>query len=225
MDEYEGIDLKIGEGVLSKDLLPAIRDSIQQHRNIIWLFAGSHDITELPHAEWTSHLVSARTIEIVPFTLDETRLLLTDPLKHSPVFESDVRPRFASELWGPGGIERIHTEADGWPHLLQLIAEIIVDSLNREGLNAVTPQVMEKALDIAVMEGQNVLYQLMRNECSIAGEWDYLARFRQVEKQAAPKGQEIRQSLLRRRLIRVSDDGYQLRVPLMARWLRLVANI
>jgi hypothetical protein len=59
LDEYEQIDVKIGEGVFPRDLLPAIRESIQSHRQITWLFAGSHEITELPHAQWTAYLVSA----------------------------------------------------------------------------------------------------------------------------------------------------------------------
>ena len=222
LDEYEQIDTKIGEEVFPRDLLAVVRESIQQHRHIIWLFSGSHQITELKNAEWTSYLVSARTIVIPPFTLDETRLLLTNPLKHSSLYKaSGMRPQFAPELWGPGGIERIHSEAGGWPHLLQLIAETLVDFLNQEGASAVTPEVMEKALDEATRSGQNVLYQLMRGECSLAGEWAYLSAFRGMEEQRAPQDEAIRESLLRRELIRPDGESWHLRVPLMARWLRL----
>ena len=42
------------------------------------------------------------------------------------------RPSFPPEFWGEGGIDRIHREADGWPHLLQLIAETAVDLVNSE---------------------------------------------------------------------------------------------
>jgi hypothetical protein len=114
LDEYEQLDVKVGEGVFPHDLLPAIRESIQSHRQITWLFAGSHEITELSHAQWTSHLLSARTIEVPPFALQETRLLLTEPLKHSQLWKTpEARPRFSHEFWGEDGIERIHREADG----------------------------------------------------------------------------------------------------------------
>jgi hypothetical protein len=220
LDEYENIDVKIGEQVFPRDLLAVMRESIQQHRHLIWLFAGSHEIAELKNAEWTSYLVSARTIEIPPFTMDETRLLLTDPLKHSPLFEkAGARPRFGPELWGPGGIERIHTEAGGWPHLLQLIAETLVEFLNNEGASAVTPELMERALDEATVAGQNPLYLLMRGECSVPGEWEYISAFRRVEEQNPPTGEAIRDSLLRRQLIQATGDRWRLRVPLMARWL------
>ena len=82
-DEYENIDMKIGQGVFSEDLLATIRESIQVHRNITWIFAGAHEINELLNAPWSSYLVSARTIEVPMFTLSETRLLLTEPLKYS----------------------------------------------------------------------------------------------------------------------------------------------
>ena len=83
MDEYEQIDAKIGEGVFDEDLLATLRESVQSHRRITWVLAGSHDITELTHAPWPSYLVSLRMIEVPPFTLEETRLLLTEPLRYS----------------------------------------------------------------------------------------------------------------------------------------------
>jgi hypothetical protein len=221
IDEYEQMDVKMGEGVFPEDLLAAIRESIQTHRQITWLFAGSHEITELKHAQWTSYLVSARTIEIPPFTLAETRLLLTDPLKYSPLWKPETRPRFAAEFWGEGGIERIHREADGWPHLVQLIAETVVDLLNYGGSPTVTPELMEEALDKAVTSGHNVLSQLMQGESQLPGEWEYLARFAEREEQGPPEDLAVQRSLKRRQIVRVQDGVWRLRVPLMGRWLRL----
>src|SRR5205085_12362501 len=96
IDEYENLDEKIGEGVLPEDLLAVVRESIQTHRRIIWAFAGSHGIDELFNAPWASYLVSARTIEVTPFESAETRLLLTEPLKHSTLCRATKAeaPRF-----------------------------------------------------------------------------------------------------------------------------------
>ncbi|MGH9836010.1 MAG: AAA family ATPase, partial [Blastocatellia bacterium] len=55
IDEYETIDKKIGEGVFPLNLLDTIRESIQSHRRITWIFAGSHEIYELKNAAWTSY--------------------------------------------------------------------------------------------------------------------------------------------------------------------------
>jgi hypothetical protein len=224
VDEYETIDKKIGEGVFPLDLLDTIRESIQSHRRITWVFAGSHEITELEHAAWTSYLVSARTIEAPFFTPAETRLLLTDPVKHSTLWRNnpDKRPRFDAAFWGESGIERIQQEAGGWPHLVQLIAETIVDLINNEEQAvAVTPELMEQALDKAVVRGQNVLYELMRRESFLPGEWEYLSAFRKTETQPPPDDENVAASIRRRLLVVENDGQWRLRVPLMARWLRV----
>jgi hypothetical protein len=223
VDEYETIDAKIGEGVFPLGLLDTLRESIQTHRRITWIFAGSHEIYELKNAAWTSYLVSARTIEVPAFTEAETRLLLTEPMKHSTLWRNneEKRPRFAASFWGEGGIERIHAEAGGWPHLVQLIAETIVDLLNQEELSEVTPELFERALDKSIVRGQNVLYELMHRECTLPGEWDYLLNFRKMETQAPPQDEQIAFSLRRRKLIEESNGEWRLRVPLMARWLKL----
>ena len=137
VDEYEALDAKIGAGVFPHDLLDTLRESIQTHRRLTWIFAGSHEITELPHASnpgWTSALVSARTIEVPAFTLAETRLLLTEPLKHSSLWRGNEakRPRFDPAFSGDhdgeakgSGVDYIHEQAGGWPHLVQFIAETL----------------------------------------------------------------------------------------------------
>jgi hypothetical protein len=166
--------------------------------------------------------VSARTIEVSNFTLDETRLLLTEPMKYSQDWAKDSadRPRFDGSFWGEGGIERIQHETDGWPHLVQLIAETCVDLVNEGDRRVVTPQLLEKALDEAIVRGHTVMYELMHRESELPGEWQYLSGFRERETQSAPEDLAVRRSLLRREV--AMDDGaaWRLRVPLMGRWLR-----
>ncbi len=221
-DEYENIDEKIGAGVFPLDLLATVRESIQSHRHLTWLFSGSHEITELAHAEWTSYLVSARTIEIPPFSEAETRALLTDPMRHSSLWpDESSRPRFPVEAWGPNGIERIHAEAGGWPHLVQLIAETAVDLLNAETETRLTEPLLERALDKAIVSGHNVLHQLLRQESRLPGEWEYLAAFKSNDAQPPPADELLARSLQRRLQVEQTADGqWRLRVPLLQRWLR-----
>jgi hypothetical protein len=218
------IDRKIGEHEFPLDFLGGVRHSMGNHRNITWVFAGSHEITELKHAPWTSYLVSARTVEVPAFSFKETRLLLTEPLKFSTLWPDNEngrsRPRFAPEFWGEGGIERIHAEAGGWPHLVQLIAETIVDLLNDEEKEQVDDALRERALDRAIVRGETVLYQLVRGECTLPGEWDYVSAFRRHETQPPPGDEAIARSLRRRLLVEEDGGGWRLRVPLMRRWLR-----
>jgi hypothetical protein len=123
-------------------------------------------------------------------------------------------------LLGGRGIERIHAEAGGWPHLVQLIAETIVDLLNDEGGLQVTSLVLERALDRAIVSGHNVLYELVRRESTLPGEWEYLSKFRDCETQPRPDEEPIAQSLRRRLLVKEEAGQWRLSVPLMSRWLR-----
>jgi hypothetical protein len=222
IDEYEKIDVKIGEHVFSKDILDALRESIQTHRNLTWIFAGSHEITELQHAPWTSYLISARTIEIPMFSFEETHLLLTDPFRYAPapIKGSPPPPRFTSMFWGSTGIERIHREAGGWPHLVQLVAETAIDLLNRSEQRALDEQLLDEALRKAVVRGHNVFHELLVRECQLPGEWDYVLRFRSRERQPPPEDSAVRAHLRQRLLIEERSGEWQLRVPLMAQWLR-----
>jgi hypothetical protein len=222
VDEYESLDLKIGFGTFPEDLLAALRDSIQSHRRITWVLAGSHDITELTHAPWPSYLVSMRTIDVPLFTFEETRLRLTEPLRHSPLWPTGdaQRPRFEAGFWGEAGIEKIHAQAAGWPHLVQLIAETAVDVVNNSTATQMDAALLEATLDKSIARGDAVLRLLMQTESTLAGEWDYLLRFRRQDTQDPPADEALYTSL-RRRLLVVDEGGqWRLRVPLMERWLR-----
>jgi hypothetical protein len=63
--------------------------------------------------------------------------------------------------------------------------------------------------------------KLMQGESSLPGEWEYLSAFRARKEQAPPEDFGIRRSLLHRQIIREENGRWRLRVPLMARWLRL----
>ena len=144
--------------------------------------------------------------------------------KYSSLWRDDdpshPRPGFRSGFWGEGGIERVHTEAGGWPHLVQLIAETIVDILNDEAGKQVTSSLLERALDQAIVSGQNVLHELLYRESGLPGKWEYLSKFRVRETQPQPDDEAIVRSLRRRLLVEEESSEWRLRVPLMSRWLR-----
>lgn len=221
IDEYEVLDDKIGAGVFSLDLLAMFRESIQTHRRITWLFAGSHSIDELTHAPWPSYFVSLRTVEVPLFTQEETRMLLTDPLQHSPLWRGTERPKFPDEFWGPGGLDRIHAQTAGWPHLVQLLAELCVDFANDRNVRQISPALFEEVLAKAIVRGDSVLRLLLQTECKLPGEWDYLSNFRHRDTQPPPDDEEVARSLKRRLLVVDTNDEWRLHVPLMQLWLRV----
>lgn len=222
LDEYENLDRKIGEGVFSEDFLAVLRESMQSHRHLIWTLAGSHRIDELTHAPWASYLVSARTVEVPPFEPAETRLLLTEPLKHSSLWRAagSEAPRFEPGFWGAGGIERIQAETGGWPHLVQLVAERVVDLVNDGGVGGADERLLDRALDRAVENGYSVFLEVVERESALPGELAYLRRFAREETLPIPEDDAVDRSLRRRLLVVPEGDRYRLRAPIMARWLR-----
>ena len=130
------------------------------------------------------------------------------------------RPRFEPEFWGEGGIERVHSEAGGWPHLVQLIAETAVDLCNDEQAAGVDAGLFERALDKAVVRGHNVLHELLLEESALPGEREYLEAFGRHDTQPPPDDAVVHRSIRRRLLVAEEAGEWRLRVPLMARWLR-----
>jgi hypothetical protein len=104
--------------------------------------------------------------------------------------------------------------------LVQLIAETTVDLLKDEDTRQVDASLLERALDMSIVRGHNVMYELMRRESTMPGEWEYLSAFRTRATQPPPDDEALQRSL-RRRLLVVEENGdWHLRVPLMVRWLR-----
>ncbi len=103
---------------------------------------------------------------------------------------------------------------------MQLIAETLVDLLNDDQRTQVDDDIMERALDKAIVRGHTVLHQLMRGESTLPGEWDYLSAFRSQDTQPAPEDEALTRSLRHRLLIAEEGDDWRLRVPLMHRWLQ-----
>ena len=221
IDEIERMDDRIGAGVLPEGLLAVLRHSIQTHRRIIWMFAGSHDIGEMRHAAWASYLINARTIQVPMFTPQETRLLLTEPMRSSPLWNNneDARPHFEAGFWGDDGIERIQADTGGWPDLVQWVAEAAIDLLNQSAAPRVDGALLERAFVLATERANNTLLELIEKESLLDGEFAYLQGFRTADTQAPPADPAVARSLRRRMLLAESDGQYRMRVPLMRRWL------
>jgi hypothetical protein len=120
-------------------------------------------------------------------------------------------------------MDRIHAEAGGWPHLVQLIASTVVDLCNRPpGKDRADAAILDAALTKAVVSGDSVLGELMlyRSE-EYPTAWSYLSAFRKQDTQPPPEDDALRLTLKRHLLVQETAGGdWTLRVPLMLRWLR-----
>ena len=164
IDEFEELDRRIGLKQFTEDVAATLRESLQSHRRIIWVFAGSHRFNDLPNVRWSSYLVSLRTLELPPFTPEETRLVLSQPLKHSRRKQAQAAvAAFGTGFWGEGGTAyRIHVEAGGWPHLVQPIASTDVDLCNTQNRPRADTVILDAALAKAVVSRDRPLRSPIR---------------------------------------------------------------
>ncbi|MEN8906141.1 MAG: hypothetical protein ABF289_09325, partial [Clostridiales bacterium] len=218
IDEFEFIHMKIDDGTFEIDLLSTIRLSVQNCRNIIWIFGGSHKITELEGVNWTSYLISLKTIEVPFFTLDEVRTLLVKPYKFSGINEiKDTK----IEIWNDELIDIIYKETAGWPFFVQEVANKAIVFLNENNNGEVlNKDLLEMALEKVTESVYNNFNQLLNEESKIEGEWDYILNFSENKFQNKPSNYKIRESLKRRYIVDEVNGKYKLKVPLMERWLK-----
>ena len=120
---------------------------------------------------------------------------------------------------GEAGVDWIHQQAAGWPHLVQLLADTVVDLVNKKGITEVDDQLLENAADEAIVRGDAVLRQLLQGE-STTDEWSYLRGFITTDELPVPHDSGVISSLKRRWVVKENGELWQLRVPLMLRWLR-----
>ena len=105
---------------------------------------------------------------------------------------------------------------------MQLVAATAVDLCNREGREQADEALLEEALAKAVTSGDSVLAELiLYRSDEYPQAWVYLSGFRNAARQPPPESDALRLVLKRHLLIEPCPDGqWQLRVPLMGRWLR-----
>lgn len=103
--------------------------------------------------------------------------------------------------------------------MVQLLAECLIDILNEEGVKVVNEDIFNKALSLAIIRGHNVLFELLKRESLLPGEWAYLTAFRKYTSQPIPDNEKVATSLRRRLLIDEENNEWRLRIPLMRRWL------
>ena len=199
------------------------------HRRIRWLFSGRHHFSELPGAEWSSYLTAFRQVQLRPFSPAETHQLLTEPMKHARAF-GDRTPVMAgffleTSFWPELMIERIQHETQGWPALVQGVAKQVIARCNRAKVLRPTDEILEGALDEVLGSMEGTFQQLLLDSANLqpteksAGL--YLKGFRTADTLPLPAEDAIRRLLERHELMSVTATGeWQLRVPLMLRWLR-----
>ena len=212
LDEVEGLERGIKEGWSDPAFLDFLRAAGDRLHRSRFLLVTAHPFSRLgPH--WSDRLISAQTRRIEPLAEEEARVLLTRPVAGFP------------DIYPPGGVERFLAATACHPYLLQLTAYDLTRRLNDAGRLKATDDDLTAALDRALEE--NNLFQNL---------WDDLTATEKALMAALARGEELttaagadelsqaRRDLAREQLIRQDGEGWQVAVPLFARWIREIGS-
>jgi uncharacterized protein len=215
LDEVEGLERGIREGWGDPAFLDFLRAAGDRLRRIRFLLVTAHPFSRLgPH--WSDRLISAQTRRIEPLAEEEARTLLTRPVAGFP------------DIYPPGGVERLLGETACHPYLLQLTAYDLTRRLNEAGCLKATDDDLTAALDQALEE--NNLFQNLWDDLAVAEQrlMAALARGERLLEAAGESSETLnkaRRDLAREQLIRQGAEGWQVAVPLFARWIREIGAI
>ena len=208
IDEFEAIGNAISAGTLTEDVLGHIRHVMQHNPNIVLLFAGVHTIDALgPNA--ASYFISAYPLEISYLTEKDAEELIVNP---DP--SAGELPKYDNAV-----IAEIIRLTKCQPYLLQAVCNEVLGVANEISLSQITMPALNEAVSRALStslyfknvweesqkDGQNILRSIIKKPVtSFTG-----------------KKKLIAEDMLKKRVIRIADDGsYAIEIPLVEMWLR-----
>jgi hypothetical protein len=119
VDEYELLEHKIEEGKLSRDLLPFLATLLDRYERLSFVFTGSRRLEDRDKRLWRDLLRHSLFRKVSYLTPNDTRRLITEPIKERVVY-------------GRGVVESIIRLTAGQPFYTQVICQNIVDFLNEQ---------------------------------------------------------------------------------------------
>ncbi|MGQ9896464.1 MAG: carboxypeptidase regulatory-like domain-containing protein [Acidobacteriota bacterium] len=119
VDEYELFESKVEEGKLSRDLLPFLASLLDRYEHLSFVFTGSRRLEDRDRRLWRDLLRRSLFRKVSYLTPNDTRRLITEPVKDRVVY-------------GRGVVEAIVRLTAGQPFYTQVICQNIVDFLNEQ---------------------------------------------------------------------------------------------
>ncbi len=127
VDEYELLEGKVDEGKLSPEFFTFLAGVMDSKERLAFIFTGSRRLEERDRKYWRELLRRSLFRKVGFLTERDTLRLITEPVRNRVVY-------------GRGVINRIHRLTSGQPFYTQVICQNIVDYLNEQEQNWVTPE-------------------------------------------------------------------------------------
>lgn len=119
VDEYELFETKVEDGRLSRDLLPFLASLLDRYERLSFVFTGSRRLEDRDRRFWRDLLRRSLFRKVSYLTPNDTRRLITEPVKDCVVY-------------GRGVVDALVRLTAGQPFYTQVLCQNIVDFLNEQ---------------------------------------------------------------------------------------------
>lgn len=119
VDEYELFETKVEDGKLSRDLLPFLATLLDRYERLSFVFTGSRRLEDRDRRFWRDLLRRSLFRKVSYLTPNDTRRLITEPVKDCVVY-------------GRGVVDALVRLTAGQPFYTQVLCQNIVDFLNEQ---------------------------------------------------------------------------------------------
>jgi hypothetical protein len=205
IDEYERLEYMIKQGKLV-DLPNSLRRWIQHLQHIVFLFAGSHEPSELKgDLDWTDYLINVRNVPISYLEYEAAMQLVTAPV---PNFDLT----WATDDLAHNLVLRLGRQ----PYLLQCTMWNLVENLNNQSRKEATQTDIDEALD-KVLEGDavNHFQHFWQTEMTDATR----LTLSNLARNTQPTEGSVLNGLKRKEIVKMEDGVYVFCVPLLKEWI------
>ncbi|MCK5897477.1 MAG: ATP-binding protein, partial [Methylococcales bacterium] len=206
-DEYEWLHTK----VLSKDpeqggnLLAAMRSFSQQQNKIVFLFVGVALFSELKNPHWNHFFVQAQRFQVDYLTQEDAFKLITEPV---------------NLIYANGLPQQIFNQTQGHPCLLQELCGEIVNSANKNHSKNIEQTQLDQVINKIICDRDNgTLANFWGEFCA---NQDCKDTVKQILAQQTITSKKYLYRLDDHKFIVEKNGRWQMRVPLLAQWLKRV---
>jgi len=202
-DEYENFHRNIASQ--EPEILEYMRGFLQNQEQVVFLFVGLRDISELTQPNWDEYFPQIQKLRVDYLSSEDSKELITHPVpEFSLVYDDSV-------------VEAIIELTQGHPQLLQTICSIIVDIANAKGIKDINQAILDEAKGKIFETNEAPMTIFWREYCDDTQR----AIIEQILANEAIT-QETKEQ--KRALMRLKEYGFitadnQIRVPLFEKWL------
>lgn|GEM_PF-1963695 len=218
LDEFDDLDQKVRDGLISKEVFDQLRNLIQHTKNLRLVLSGTHRLEQIAGDQWSFLLNMATYRRLGCLSALESEDVLLEPLRRLGIICEDAAVARATRLTG------------GHPYLLQLLGYRTVEGCVASGETCAHAGAVERATEQVVeqgdihlrylwestgAEGQKVLGALADDEYGL----DELELRKRVSLEEGALSEAL--TVLESYDVIVCNQGrYALRIGLLARWLK-----